>query len=147
LATAENYSETKPRVAAFRQGLEQLGWSEGRNVLIDYRFASAPNADQAQVLARELLALHPDVILANSTSVTAAFQHESHSIPIVFVFVTGSGFVASLARPGGNLTGFMLFEAGIAGKWLTMLKEIAPQVARAAFLVNPRTTSFNHYLR
>src|SRR5207248_11028572 len=98
----------------------------------------------------ELLALQPDVIVAQSTPVTAAFQRESDAIPIVFIFVNdpiGSGFAASLARPGGNLTGFTLFEAGVAGKWLAMLKEIAPHLRRAAFLINPNTTSFAHYMR
>jgi putative ABC transport system substrate-binding protein len=149
---AEDHPEMKLRVAAFREGLERLGWSEGRNVRIDYRFASAgsPNADQARPLAKELLALQPDVIVAQSTPVTAAFQRESDAIPIVFIFVNdpiGSGFAASLARPGGNLTGFSLFEAGVAGKWLAMLKEIAPHMRRAALLINPNTTSFAHYLR
>jgi putative ABC transport system substrate-binding protein len=148
-SSPEDHPETKPRLAAFRQGLERLGWSEGHNIRIDHRFASAPNADQARILAKELLTLEPDVILAVSTPVTAAFQRETRTIPIVFIFVNdpiGSGFVASLARPGGNLTGFMLFEPAVAGKWLQMLKEIAPHVVRAAFIINPKTTSFAHYL-
>ena len=145
----EDHPEMKLRVAAFREGLERLGWSEGGNIRIDYRFASAPNADQAHVLARELIALRPDVIVAQSTPVTAAFQQETDSLPIVFIYVNdpiGSRFAASLARPGGNLTGFMLFESSVAGKWLSMLKEIAPHVQRAALLINPKTTSFAHYV-
>ena len=112
MATAEDDPETKPRLAGLRQGLEKLGWSEGRNVHLDTRFAAAPNEDQAKLLTKELLALQPDVILAQSTPIAAAFQRETHAVPIVFVFVNdpiGSGFVTSLARPGGNLTGLMLF--------------------------------------
>ena len=142
--------ETKARFAAFRQGLEQLGWSEGRNVRIDYRFAPGAIADQVQMLAKELLALQPDVVLAQGTPITAAFQKESRTVPIVFFFVNdpiGSGFIRSLARPGSNLTGLMLLEASVAGKWLAMLKEIAPHVTRAALVINPKTTSFAHYLR
>jgi putative ABC transport system substrate-binding protein len=150
MATAEDDPETKPRLAGFRQGLEKLGWSEGHNIQLDTRFAPAPNADQAKVLAKELVALQPEVILAQSTPVTAAFQRETRVIPIVFVFVNdpiGSGLIASLARPGGNLTGLTLFEASVAGKWLSMLKEIAPGLARAGFVFNPKTTSFADYLR
>ena len=112
MATAEDDPETKPRLAGFRQGLQKLGWSEGRNVHLDTRFAPAPNADGAKALAKELVALQPDVILAQSTPVTAAFQRETRAIPIVFVFVNdpiGSGFIANLAQPGGNLTGLTLF--------------------------------------
>jgi putative ABC transport system substrate-binding protein len=137
------------RFAAFRHGLERLGWSEGRNVRIDYRFAPGGMADQ-QMLAKELLALQPDAVLAQGTPVTAAFQQESRTVPIVFFFVNdpiGSGFITSLARPGGNLTGLMLLEASVAGKWLAMLKEIAPRVTRAALVINPKTSSFAHYLR
>src|SRR5262249_39606595 len=149
MATAEGDPETKLRLAGLRQGLEKLGWLDGRNVHLDTRFALAPNEDQATVLAKELVALRPDVIFAQSTPITAAFQRETRAIPIVFVFVNdpiGSGFIANLARPGGNLTGLTLFEAGIAGKWLSMLKEIAPRVTRAGFIFNPKTTSFAHYV-
>jgi putative ABC transport system substrate-binding protein len=150
VAYAEDDLETKLRLAAFRQGLERLGWSEGSNVRIDYRYSPAATADQAQVLANELVTLQPDVILTHSTPITAALQRESRAIPIVFVTVSdpiGSGFIASLARPGGNLTGLTLFEASISGKWLAMLKEIAPHLARAAFVINPKTSSFGHYQR
>jgi putative tryptophan/tyrosine transport system substrate-binding protein len=149
LALAEDDPEIRARLAAFRQGLEKRGWSEGRNVHIDYRFA--PGSAQVQVLAKELVALQPDVILAHSTPVTAALQQESRTIPIVFAAVTdpiGSGFVASLPRPGGNITGVMNYEYSVTGKWLAMLKEIAPSLVRAAFVANPKTaTYYDYYLR
>ena len=146
MGLAEDDPETKARLAAFRQGLDKRGWSEGRNVRIDYRFA--PVSAQAEVLAKELVALQPDVILAHTTPVIAALQRESRTIPIVFAGVAnpiGSGFVASLPRPGGNLTGVMLYEASVTGKWLAMLKEIAPNLARAAFVANPKTATFYDY--
>ena len=145
---AENDPEMKERLAGFRQGLEKLGWSEGSNVRIDYRFA--PAGAQANLLARELVALQPDVILAQSTPATAALKPETSTIPIVFAGVAdpiGSGFVASLARPSGNLTGLLQYEEGITGKWLAMLKEIAPNLTRAALLANPRTAAFDYFLR
>jgi putative tryptophan/tyrosine transport system substrate-binding protein len=115
--------------------LEKLGWSKGSNVRIDYRFA--PAGTRAHLLARELVALQPDVILAQSTPATAALKPETSTIPIVFAGVAdpiGSGFVASLSRPSGNLTGLLQYEEGITGKWLAMLKEIAPNLTRAALL-------------
>jgi putative ABC transport system substrate-binding protein len=151
VALAEDDPEIKARLAAFRQGLEKRGWSEGRNVSIDTRFAPDSSADRVQVLARELIALQPDVIFAQTTPVVAALQRESRTIPIVFVNIAdpiGSGFVASLPRPGGNITGVMLYEASVTGKWLAMLKEIAPRLERAAFVTNPKTAPFyNYYLR
>ncbi|MEX2035548.1 MAG: ABC transporter substrate-binding protein [Xanthobacteraceae bacterium] len=150
VVNAEDNPETKARLAAFRQGLERLGWSEGRNVRIDTRFAPARSADQAQALAKELVALQPDVILAHSTAIAAALQRESRAIPIVFLSVSdpiGTGFIASLARPGGNLTGLMQYEASITGKWLAMLKEIAPRLARAALVANPKTSPYDYFLR
>jgi putative tryptophan/tyrosine transport system substrate-binding protein len=147
---AEDDPDTKLRLAGFRQGLERLGWFDGRNVHIEYRFAPAANRDQARMHAKELVALQPDVILVQSTPVTAAFQHESRTVPIVFVGASdpiGSGFVTSLARPGGNLTGQLLYEAGIVGKWLAMLKEVAPRLRRAALVINPKTTAYDHFLR
>jgi len=143
--------EMMARLAGFRQGLEKRGWSEGRNVSIDTRFAPDGSADRLQVLAKELIALQPDVILAQSTPVVAALQRETRTIPIVFVNIAdpiGSGFVANLPRPGGNITGVMLYEASVTGKWLAMLKEIAPRLERAAFVTNPKTAPFyNYYLR
>jgi len=141
--------DAEARLSAFRQGLGRLGWSEGGNVRLDYRFA--PAGAQAQVLAKELVALQPDVILAQTTPVVAALQRETRTIPIVFVGVAdalGSGLVTSFARPDGNTTGFMLFETGITGKWLGMLKEIAPNLERAALVINPKTAAYyEFYLR
>jgi putative tryptophan/tyrosine transport system substrate-binding protein len=146
----EDDSENQARLAGFRHGLEKRGWLEGRNLRIDYRFAPAASPDQVQLSAKELVALGPDVIFANATPIVA-LQRETRTIPIVFAAVAdpmGSGFIASLPRPGGNITGVMLYEPSVTGKWLSMLKEIAPQLLRAAFLVNPRSASFyNYYLR
>src|ERR1700738_205972 len=126
--------EIKSRLTAFRQALEQLGWAEGSNVHIDYRFATG-GSDRYLPLAQELTALRPDVIVAVPPPVVATLQREPRALPIVFTSVSdpiGAGFVASLARPGGNLTGVLLYEAGIMVKWLAMLKEIAPRLSRAA---------------
>jgi putative ABC transport system substrate-binding protein len=146
---AEDDPDTKARFAAFQQGLEKLGWSEGGNVRIAYRFAAA--GAQAPTLAKELVALQPDVILAQTTPVVVALQRETRTIPIVFVGVadpSGSGLVNSLARPDGNITGFMLFEPSITGKWLAMLKEIEPRLVRAALVINPKTAPYYElYLR
>src|SRR5450830_1889696 len=128
--------ETQPRIAAFQQGLQQLGWTIGRNVRIDYRL-SAGNADDARKYAVELAALAPDVILANGSAAVEPLLQATRSVPIVFAIVpdpVGSGFVDSLARPGGNATGFLMFEFSISGKWLELLKQIAPGVTRAAVL-------------
>jgi putative ABC transport system substrate-binding protein len=145
---AEDDPEAKARLAAFRQGLERRGWSEGQNIHIDYRFAHA--WAQAQVLAKELVALEPEVIVAQSPMIAATLQQESRSIPVVFTDVAdpiGLGLIASLARPGGNLTGLMTFEASVAGKWFAMLKEIWPRLVRAAVVGNPKTTQWEYYLR
>jgi putative tryptophan/tyrosine transport system substrate-binding protein len=150
MGLAEDDPDSKPRLGAFRQGLEKLGWSEGRNIHLDVRFALPANEQQVQILVKELLALSPDVIVAQSTAPTAAFQRESRNVPIVFIAVgdpVGAGFIANLARPGSNLTGLTLYESSIAGKWLAMLKEIDPRVTRAAFIINPKTSSFAHFAR
>jgi putative tryptophan/tyrosine transport system substrate-binding protein len=148
---AEDDPENQARLAGFRYGLERRGWSEGRNLSIDYRSVPAASADQAQPFAKELVALRPDVIFAQSTPVVTALQRETRAIPIVFAAIAdpiGSGFIASLSHPGSNITGVMLYEPSVSGKWLSMLKEIAPQLARAAFVVNPTTATFyNYYLR
>ena len=146
---AEHDPDVKARLAAFQQGLDRLGWSLDHNVRIEYRFA-ANNADQYQSLAKELVRLQPDVLFAYSTPVATAFGRESRTIPIVFVSVSdpiGSGLVASLAQPGGNLTGLLLYEEGITGKWLAMLKEIAPGLSRAALIANPKRTPYDYFVR
>jgi putative ABC transport system substrate-binding protein len=147
--TAEDDKERNSQFAKFREGLASFGWVEGRTVQIEHRFAAA-DAGRYQLLAKELVALQPEVILAVSTPVTAALQRQTSTIPIVFLGVSdpiGSGFAASLARPGSNLTGIMLFEEGIAGKWLAMLKEIAPRLARVALVAGPRTTAYDYFVR
>src|SRR5450759_1319942 len=136
-----------PDIKAFQQELEKLGWSEGRNIHIDYRIA--PAGAHVETLAKELVASQPEVIFALSRPATAALQKETHTIPIVFTYVIdpiGAGFIASLARPGGNLTGIMAYEESMVGKWLAMLKEIAPQTVRVALLGNPKTAVYYDYL-
>lgn len=131
--------QSQARSTAFVQGLQQLGWTDGRNVQIDFRWA-AGNAARFLQYAQELVALAPDVILASASPAVAALQHTTRTVPIVFVIVidpVGAGFIASLARPGGNTTGFTLFEYGVAGKWLELLKEIAPGIIRVAVLRDP----------
>jgi ABC-type uncharacterized transport system substrate-binding protein len=138
----------KARLTALRQGLERRGWSEDRNIRIDFRYA--PAGANIQALAKEVVQSQPDVILAHTVTIVAALQRESRTVPIVFVSVAdpiGSGFITSLARPGGNLTGLITFEPSIAGKWFSMLKEVVPQIKRAAFMSNPNTSSYDYYLR
>jgi putative tryptophan/tyrosine transport system substrate-binding protein len=145
----ENDSEMRARLIAFRHGLDRLGWAQDRNVRLDYRFAGE-RPEQFRQFAAELVALKPDVIFANSTPAVVALQRETRTVPIVFAAVSdpiGSGVVASLARPGGNVTGLALYEDGIPGKWLGMLKEIAPWVARAAVVANPKATPFDYFMR
>jgi putative ABC transport system substrate-binding protein len=121
---AESDPEAQIRLAAFKQGLLALGWDESRNLRIDLRWASG-DIDRASAFARELLALHPEVILSNTTPVTTALQRETKTVPIVFTAVSdpvNAGFVASLPRPGGNVTGFINLEPTIGGKWLDCLR-------------------------
>jgi ABC-type uncharacterized transport system substrate-binding protein len=144
MAYAEDNPEGKPRLAAFAQGLEKLGWTDGRNIRIEYRW-SAGDVERTRRYAAELVALAPDVILAGNTSTVGPLQQATHTVPIVFAGVVdpvAAGFVDSLARPGGNTTGFTQFEYGMSGKWLELLKEIAPRVTRAAVVrdVNIATT-------
>ena len=140
IATAESDPVTKARVTAFRQALGLLGWTDGQNIRIDYRW-DIGGPERARAVARELVALTPDVILPSTTPMVAAVQQETQSLPIVFVNVSdpiGTGFVKNLARPGGNITGFTNFEYAIGTKWLQLLKEIAPDVTRAAIVANPK---------
>jgi putative tryptophan/tyrosine transport system substrate-binding protein len=136
---AENDPASKPRVAAFIEGLQQLDWTVGRNIQIEIRWG-ANDAVRSRRYAAELVALGPDVMLAPASEATAALREATRTLPIVFVGVTdpvGAGYVASLARPGGNATGFIFIEYGMSGKWLELLKEIAPGVTRAAILRDP----------
>jgi putative ABC transport system substrate-binding protein len=148
MGTAAEDTESKAELAAFRDSLGKLGWVEDNTIHIDYRFVADP--DQYPRLAKELIALRPEVIFAQSTPAAAVLQRETRAIAIVFVNVSdpiGSGFVSSLARPGGNLTGVIAYEPGITGKWLAMLKEIAPRLTRAALVANPKTTAYDYFLR
>ena len=132
--------EAQASVAAFKQAMQQLGWSDERNLQIDFRGA-AGDPEKMQAFAKELVGLKPHVILSRSTPVTAALLRQTRAIPIVFTVVSdpvGERFVESLARPGGNATGFTNVESSLTGKWLELLKEIAPRVKRVAFLFNPK---------
>jgi putative tryptophan/tyrosine transport system substrate-binding protein len=143
IGQAADDPQGKPRVAAFLQGLQQLGWTEGRNVQIDIRWGAA-DAASSRRYAAEMVALAPDVILTSASAATAAVLEATRTLPIVFVNVAdpvGAGYVASLARPGGNVTGFTFVEYGMSGKWLELLKEIAPDVKRVAVLRDPNIAS------
>ena len=144
VASPADDAESQARVAAFKEGLAQLGWTEGRNVRIDTRWATT-NADDLRKHAAELAASTPDVLVgASGTTTAAALLQATRTVPIVFAIVVdpvGAGFVASLARPGGNATGFTMFEYGMSGKWLELLKQIAPGVTRAAVLRDPAIAS------
>ena len=139
LNRAADDPEETARVAAFLQRLQELGWTDGRNVRVDYRWAAA-DPDRSRTYAAELVALAPDVILAAGSQSVAALQQTATTVPIVFVNVVdpvGAGFVARLARPGGNATGFTPFEYSLSGKWLELFKEIAPNLTRIAILRDP----------
>ena len=147
MSFAESDPQAQARVAAFRKGLQMLGWAEDRNVRIDIRWA-ASDAVLMQRFAKELVALQPDLILSHNTPTTASLLQHTRTIPIVFVVVSdpvGSGFVASFPQPGGNVTGFTNIEPTMAGKWLQLLKEIAPSVTRVALLFNPATAPYAEY--
>jgi ABC-type uncharacterized transport system substrate-binding protein len=148
------YSESdlmaQHRISAFQRGLQELGWREGHNIRLDVRFAAA-DPDRMRAYATELVGMVPDVILAQTTPITAALLRQSRTIPIVFVIVSdpvGSGFIESLARPGRNATGFVNLESTLVEKWVELLKEIAPKVSRAAMMFNPDTAPFaGYYMR
>jgi len=143
MAHAESDPEGQAFVAAFREVLQKLGWTEGSNIRIDTRWAA--EVELMQGFAKELIALQPDLILANNTPTTAAVMQQTSTIPVIFAVVAdpiASGFVASLPRPGGNVTGFTLTEPTMTSKWLELLKQIAPHVTRVALLFNPATTPY-----
>jgi putative tryptophan/tyrosine transport system substrate-binding protein len=144
---AEADSEVQVWKGVFISRLRELGWVVGRNIQIEYRW-SAGDLTVMQTFAKELVASQLDAIVASNTPPTAALLCETHTIPIVFATVTdpiGSGFVKSVARPGGNATGFFALDSAMGGKWLEMLREIAPQLTRAALIFNPETATYAHY--
>jgi putative ABC transport system substrate-binding protein len=144
IGLAADDPEAKARVAAFRLGMQERGWTEGRNLEIVYRWA-IPDVERIESQAAELIGAAPEVLLAANTPVVAALQRGTRAIPIVFVTIgdpVGQGFVASLARPGGNITGFTGFEFSLGGKWVGFLKELAPGVTQMAYLFHPEIGPF-----
>jgi putative ABC transport system substrate-binding protein len=144
MGIADNDPEARPRVEAFERGLQELGWAEGQNIHLDYRW-TAGDPDRTLLFAKEIFDLKPDVILVHSSPAVAALRQLTSKIPLVFVLIAdpiGSGFVASLAHPGGNVTGFNA-EATMAGKWLGLIKEIAPKIEQVALIYNPRTAPYH----
>jgi putative ABC transport system substrate-binding protein len=150
LGWAPGVPQARPFLAAFGTELQKLGWTEGRNIQIDYHWAGT-DTNQIQAIAQQLVNSKPDLIIAHSTPVAAAVQRETNNIPVVFVTVSdpvGSGFVASLAQPGGNMTGFINIESSLGGKWVELLMEIAPRATRVGLIFNPETAPhFAYYLR
>ncbi len=151
IGVLSSLAETDPEAQAwddaFRKRLIELQWIDGRNVHIDYRWG-AGDVDRMRQFAQELVRLNPDVLVGISTPATAALQAATRTIPIVFAWVSdpvGSGFVSSLANPGGNITGFLNIESSVIGKWLALMHEIAPQVSRIGFLFNPQTAPYARY--
>jgi len=147
MASAENNPQYQTYVAVFRDAFQNLGWAEGRNIQIDYRWA-AFDAKLMEQFSKELLVLQPGVILSNNTPTTAALLQQTRTVPIVFATVAdpiGSGFVASLSQPGGNATGFVTTEASLGGKWVELLTDIAPRVSRIAILFNPTAAPYGDY--
>jgi putative tryptophan/tyrosine transport system substrate-binding protein len=144
MINAADDPEGQSRLAGFLQGLQEAGWAVGRNVTIDVRWAAA-DVELAKRFAKELVALEPDLIFTSSTPTTAAMLQATRSIPVVFALVAdpvGSGFVASLPRPGGNVTGFTPIVGSLGGKWVELLKEIAPSVGRISMVFNPQTATY-----
>jgi putative ABC transport system substrate-binding protein len=145
----ENSHEAKAWLSAFKDGLQKVGWSEGHNIRIEARWGATDAA--AQGLAREIIATQPDLILSQNTPTTLTLLQQTSTIPIIFANVAdpvGTGIVASLSQPGGNVTGFINIEGSMSGKWLELLREIVPHVSRVAFLFNPATAPyFEYYLK
>jgi putative tryptophan/tyrosine transport system substrate-binding protein len=149
MAFAERDPAGQSEVVAFRDALKKLGWTEGNNLRIELRWG-AGEADRIKTFAKELVDLRPDAIFGVTTSVTGALTRETRTIPIVFAVVSdpiGSGFAASFAHPGGNITGFTTNEPAVGGKWLGLLKEIAPRTVRVALLFNPATAASPQFFR
>ena len=147
LGQSENNAEARSRLAVFKESLAALGWAEGRNLNIDLRWTEG-DVNRAALLARELAALQPELIVCTTTAVTAALQRETRTIPIVFIAVSdpvGSGLVKTLSQPGGNITGFTDLESSLIEKSLELLKEIAPRVTRVAVMFNPDTAPYAQY--
>jgi putative tryptophan/tyrosine transport system substrate-binding protein len=147
MAYAESDQEGRAFLAASREELKKLGWAEGRNIRIDTRWAT-PDVELMQRFAKELVALQPDLVLSSSTPLTAALLQQTRILPIIFVNVAdpiGSGFVTSFPKPGGNATGFITMEPTMAGKWMELLKEIAPRVTKCALLFNPTSAPYAEY--
>ncbi len=144
MTALESDSEYQTYISSLRKELQNLGWAEGRNLRIDYRWG-ALNPESRRQFAKELLAMQPDVIFSQNTPTTATLHQQTQTVPIVFVLVSdpiGGGFVTSFPRPGGNITGFIAMEATVAGKWLGLLQEIAPHITRVIFLFNPATAPY-----
>jgi putative tryptophan/tyrosine transport system substrate-binding protein len=145
---AESDSQVQAQIAAFRDELQKLGWTEGRNIQIDTRWATPSDTESMQRFAKELVALQPDLIVSNTTPATTALLQQTRTIPIVFASLSdpiGSGLVVSFPRPGGNVTGFTVSEPTQTGKWLELLKEMVPRIARVAMLFNPASAPFAEY--
>src|SRR5580704_5194206 len=144
MTVGEDDAEGQARIAALREGLNQLGWVEGKNLAVEYRWAGG-DMTRLRDQATELVRLAPDLIIANSTPALATLHAATTTIPVVFVMVVdpvGLGYIASLSHPGGNITGFSYMEVSLIGKWLDLLKGIAPSITRTAFLYNPDTAPF-----
>jgi putative tryptophan/tyrosine transport system substrate-binding protein len=150
MAVAESDADVRSGVAIFQQSLQELGWKDGRNIRIDYRWGDA-DAGRIQTLAKELVGLQPDVLVAHSTPSAKGLLQATHTVPFVFLTVTdplGQGLVASMSRPGGNITGFSVFEFSLGSKWVEALKQIAPGTRRVTAIFNPETAPYyGMYLR
>jgi putative ABC transport system substrate-binding protein len=145
-ALAESDAEAQLRMAALRQGLESFGWTEGRNIHIDYRWPGG-SAERMRTSAAEIVGMKPDVIFAGNSTAVFALKQATSSLPIVFVQVPdpiADGFVASLSRPGGNMTGFALYEYEIAAKWVEILRELAPRTVRIGVVYDPANAAQAH---
>jgi len=149
MGIGEDDPEAQPRVEALQQGLQERGWTEGRNIRLDYRW-TAGDLDRTRRFAKEIVELRPDLIVVHSTPAVQALRQLTTTTPMVFALIAdpiGSGFAASLGHPGGNMTGFMNVDAPMASKWLELIIEIVPKIKRVALIFNPRTSPYQSYLR